>query len=98
MRDGTELATDCWVSGSAPAPPLLVRLPYRKDLPPLFSYGLVPNIFALVEAGYAVVWQDCLGSFRSAGDFTPMLNEPSDGPDTIAWLQAQDWCDGNIGT
>ena len=98
MRDGIELATDCWVPESVPAPTLLVRLPYSKDVPALFAYGLVPNIFALVEAGYAVVWQDCRGTFRSGGDFTPMLNEPADGADTIAWLQAQDWCDGNIGT
>src|ERR1700749_1053081 len=98
MRDGTELDTDCWGPESVPAPTLLVRLPYSKDLPALFAYGLVPNIFALVEAGYAVVWQDCRGTFRSAGTFPPMVNEPNDGADTIAWLQQQDWCDGNIGT
>jgi putative CocE/NonD family hydrolase len=98
MRDGTELATDLWVPESTPAPTLLVRLPYGKDLPALFAYGLVPNIFALVEAGYAVVWQDCRGTFRSGGEFTPMLNEPADGADTVAWLLEQPWCDGNIGT
>jgi putative CocE/NonD family hydrolase len=98
MRDGTELATDLWVPESTPAPTLLVRLPYGKDLPALFAYGLVPNIFALTEAGYAVVWQDCRGTFRSGGEFTPMLNEPADGADTVAWLLEQPWCDGNIGT
>lgn len=98
MRDGTELATDLWVPEATPAPTLLVRLPYGKDLPALFAYGLVPNIFALVEAGYAVVWQDCRGTFRSGGEFTPMLNEPADGADTVAWLLEQPWCDGSIGT
>ena len=98
MRDGTELATDLWVPETMPAPTLLVRLPYGKDLPALFAYGLVPNIFALVEAGYAVVWQDCRGTFRSAGDFTPMLNEAQDGADTVAWVLEQPWCDGTIGT
>ena len=86
MRDGVELATDLWVPEATPAPTLLVRLPYSKDLPGLLGYGLVPNLFALVEAGYAVVYQDCRGTFRSAGDLTPMLNEPGDGADTIAWL------------
>jgi putative CocE/NonD family hydrolase len=27
-----------------------------------------------------------------------MVNEPSDGADTVAWLLDQPWCDGNIGT
>ena len=88
MRDGVELATDAWIPSVTPAPTLLVRLPYGKDLPQLLAYGLVPNVFALVEAGYAVVYQDCRGTWRSGGEFVPMLNEPNDGADTVAWLLA----------
>jgi uncharacterized protein len=99
MRDGVRLATDAWVpAGDGPFPALLVRLPYGKDLPGLFAYGLAPNIFALIEAGYAVVYQDCRGTFRSGGELVPMINEPNDGADTLAWLAEQPWCDGNIGT
>ena len=98
MRDGVELATDTWIPSVTPAPTLLVRLPYGKDLPQLLAYGLVPNVFALVEAGYAVVYQDCRGTWRSGGEFVPMLNEPNDGADTVDWLLSQPWCDGNIGT
>jgi uncharacterized protein len=99
MRDGVRLATDAWVpAGDGPFPTLLVRLPYGKDLTGLFAYALLPNIFALVEAGYAVVYQDCRGTFRSGGELVPMLNEPSDGADTLDWLAEQPWCDGNIGT
>jgi len=99
MRDGVELATDIWIPDEAgPAPTLLVRLPYGKDMPALYAYGLIPNIFALVEAGYVVVYQDCRGTFRSGGEFVPMVNEPNDGADTIAWLLEQPWCDGNIGS
>jgi hypothetical protein len=98
MRDGAELATDLWIPSVTPAPVLLVRLPYGKDLPQLLAYGLVPNVFALVEAGYAVVYQDCRGTWRSGGEFVPMLNEPADGADTVAWLVSQPWCDGNIGS
>src|ERR1700759_4921877 len=98
MRDGMGLAAALGVPKPPPAPTLLVRLPYGKDLPALFAYGLVPNIFALVEAGYAVVWQDCRGTFRSGGEFSPMLNEPQDGADTVAWLLGQPWCDGSVGT
>ena len=99
MRDGVRLATDAWIpAGSEPAPVLLVRLPYSKDMTALYAYGLIPNVFALIEAGYAVVYQDCRGTFRSGGEFVPMVNEPSDGADTVAWLLEQPWCDGNIGT
>ena len=98
MRDGVELATDAWIPSITPAPVLLVRLPYGKDLPQLLAYGLVLNVFALVEAGYAVVYQDCRGTWRSGGEFVPMLNEPADGADTVAWLLGQPWCDGNIGS
>jgi uncharacterized protein len=58
----------------------------------------VPNLFAVVEAGYAVVHQGCRGTIRSAGDFTPMLTEADDGADTVAWTLEQPWCDGTIGT
>jgi putative CocE/NonD family hydrolase len=99
MRDGTELATDVWrPSGVDAAPTLLVRLPYGKDMIGLYAYGLAPNVFQLVEAGYVVVYQDCRGTFRSGGEFVPMLNEAADGADTLAWLLGQPWCDGNVGT
>jgi uncharacterized protein len=99
MRDGVRLATDAWIpDGGEPAPVLLVRLPYGKDMNTLYAYGLVPNVFALVEAGYAVVYQDCRGTFRSGGEFVPMVNEPADGADTVAWLRRQPWCDGAIGS
>jgi uncharacterized protein len=99
MRDGVRLATDAWLpAGGDPAPTLLVRLPYGKDMLSLYAYGLAPNLFTLIEAGYAVVYQDCRGTFRSGGEFTPMLDEASDGADTVAWLLDQPWCDGNVGT
>jgi uncharacterized protein len=99
MRDGVRLATDAWIpAGEGPHPTLLVRLPYGKDMTTLFAYGLLPNIFTLIEAGYAVAYQDCRGTFRSGGEFIPMINEASDGADTVAWLLGQPWCDGNVGT
>ena len=100
MRDGVRLATDAWIpAGGGPGSVLLVRLPYGKERIRYYdAYGLLPNIFILIEAGYAVVYQDCRGTFRSGGEFTPMVSEPGDGADTVAWLLEQPWCDGNIGT
>jgi uncharacterized protein len=99
MRDGVRLAADAWIpEGGGPVPVLLVRLPYGKDMIGLYAYGLAPNVFALVEEGYAVVYEDCRGTSRSGGEFVPLINEPADGADTVAWLLEQPWCDGNIGT
>jgi uncharacterized protein len=99
MRDAVRLATDAWIPADGlPGPVLLVRLPYGKDMTTLYGNPLLPNVFTLVEAGYAVVYQDCRGTHRSGGEFVPMVNEPSDGADTLAWLLEQPWCDGNIGT
>lgn len=98
MRDGTKLATNVWrpdVDG--PVPTLLVRNPYDKQAMQIYGYTS-PNIFVLVEAGYAVVVQDTRGVFRSEGTFVPHVDDAADGVDTVAWLIDQDWCDGNIGT
>jgi uncharacterized protein len=98
MRDGVRLATDLWLPDGGPSPALLVRLPYGKDaLPLLFGGGLTPSMYALLEAGYAVAWQDCRGTFRSEGEFTPHGDDPHDGADTVAWLREQPWCDGAVG-
>jgi putative CocE/NonD family hydrolase len=101
MRDGTKLATDLWIpDGETPGPVLLVRLPYSKDAYPAaeIDYATGPNIFLLLEQGYAIVYQDCRGTGMSEGDFEPVVNEADDGVDTIAWLCQQAWCDGSIGT
>lgn len=96
MRDGPSLATDLWIpDGGGPAPALLVRTPYGKDVPNLLGNSL--NFQALLEAGYAVAHQDVRGTFRSGGGFTPMVHEPDDGADTVGWISEQPWCDGNVG-
>lgn len=96
MRDGVVLAANVWrpVEGTAPA--LLIRLPYSKDRD--VSMGdYVPNPLALIEAGYAIVMQDCRGTFRSDGEFVPHAADRSDGEDTIAWIADQPWSDGAVG-
>src|SRR6266566_2575178 len=51
-----------------------------------------------VAHGYAVVYQDCRGRYRSEGRFTKYLSEAEDGYDTLAWLVQQPWCNGRIAT
>ena len=94
MPDGASLATDVLrPQTSAPLPALLVRTPYGRD--PTGSTDEA-NALALVEAGYAIVVQDCRGRYGSDGSFDPFRDEAADGEATIAWLADQPWC-GRVG-
>lgn len=98
MRDGVTLATNVWrPQGPGPFPALLVRTPYGKDDAGTFGNPKLPDVFALVAAGYAVVAQDVRGTSRSPGVFVPGVHEGDDGVDTLAWLADQPWCDGAVG-
>lgn len=107
MRDGVRLATDIYLpQGPGPFPVLLERTPYGKRKANHADRTLLdpiartkPEIAAqFVAAGYAYVLQDCRGRYASEGVFTKYLDEAEDGEDTLAWLVAQDWCDGRVGT
>lgn len=112
MRDGVHLATDIYrpakggvpISGKLPV--LLERTPYDKtgvnqsdrtrDAPQPLARPELAGRFA--QAGYIVAIQDCRGRYGSEGRFEKYLSEGEDGFDTLAWLCAQPWCDGRIGT
>ena len=97
MRDGVKLATDVYrPAEGGPVPVLLARLPYNKDLPSMMQR--VIDAPRAVQAGYAVIIQDCRGRFGSEGEFTPIFNEANDGVDTVTWVTQQPWSTGQIGT
>ncbi|WP_204805403.1 CocE/NonD family hydrolase [Mycobacterium riyadhense] len=94
MRDGIALVADHYAPTTAePVGTLLVRGPYGRKLP--FSL-----VFARLYAarGYHVVLQSVRGTFGSAGEFEPMVNEAADGADTVEWLRQQPWFTGRFGT
>jgi putative CocE/NonD family hydrolase len=98
MRDGTVLRADVWRPAAAQGcPVLLQRTPYSKaDLSvSVVQAGLDP--VRAVEAGYAVVIQDCRGRFGSGGAFRPFVDEGADGEDTIAWCAALPFSSGLVG-
>jgi uncharacterized protein len=97
MRDGVALAANVWHPADGAAPTLLVRMPYGKDAMGITAGGILPNLPALLEAGYAVVVQDCRGTHRSAGEFVPHLTDRADGEDSVAWITEQPWSDGTVG-
>lgn len=97
MRDGVTLATDVYrPAGAGPAPTIVARLPYSKDLISVLVL-LIPDPMRLAQAGYAVVVQDCRGCFLSGGELDPFFAEGRDGADTLAWAAAQPWCSGALG-
>src|SRR4051794_27254632 len=97
MRDDVVLATDVYrPAGDAPAPTLVMRSPYNKEFPRILMITI--DVLRAVQAGYAVVIQDCRGRFLSKGTFDPFFQEARDGVDTIAWAARQPWSNGQIGT
>ncbi len=95
MRDGVKLATDVYrPAEGGPVPVLLARLPYNKNLPTMMQR--VIDAPRAVQAGYAVVLQDCRGRFSSEGEFTPIFNEAHDGVDTVTWITQQPWSTGQV--
>src|SRR5437868_2943932 len=112
MRDGVRLATDVYrptlagVAAAGRLPVILERTAYGKTLASRseFDHGeSAPRPRAaiaswFVRAGYVVVYQDCRGRHASEGEFVKYLSEGYDGFDTLAWIAAQPWCDGNVAT
>jgi len=98
MRDGTILRGDVWrTETEAPQPVLLRRLPYGKAVAmPNSDWFRTTDALA---AGYTVVVQDTRGRYASDGDWTPVMweQEGRDTYDTVEWIAAQHWCDGNVG-
>jgi putative CocE/NonD family hydrolase len=106
-RDGVGLATDVYrPAGNGPYPVLLERTPYDKSAPSRSertaavakprTRSEVAHYF--VRHGYAVIYQDCRGRYKSEGRFTKYLSEAADGFDCLTWLLRQSWCNGRIGT
>ena len=76
------------------------RFPRRSErtaaVPAPRSRAEIAAYFA--QQGYAVVYQDCRGRYKSGGRFTKYLSEAEYGYDTLAWVMRQRWCNGRIGT
>ncbi|GAA3549406.1 CocE/NonD family hydrolase [Nonomuraea rosea] len=91
MRDGTVLRGSVHRPATGgPFPALLMRTPYGEG-----SFRMAPVLPAL-QAGFAVVLQHCRGRGTSDGEYRPWLDEGQDGHDTIAWITAQPWSNGEV--
>ncbi|CUR60198.1 putative hydrolase [metagenome] len=98
MSDGVQLAATLYLPAHPdPQPCLLEALPYRKDdLTSSYaeSYEVLRDRY-----GYAVCRLDVRGTGSSSGDAVDEYppEEQRDLVEVIAWLAAQDWCDGQVG-
>ncbi|MGB8622472.1 MAG: CocE/NonD family hydrolase [Paracoccaceae bacterium] len=98
MPDGCILAARIWrPADGRPVPAIFEYLPYRKGDSTLARDVMRAPYFA--ESGYCYVRVDLRGTGESEGvmvdEYT--AQELQDGCEVIAWIAAQDWCDGNVG-
>jgi len=94
MRDGVNLSADIYFpkEQKGPFPVVLSRTPYDN-----MTEGTVDSGLFFAQNGYAFVAQDARGRNDSDGEFDPFRNEFDDGHDTVEWIGAHSWCDGNVG-
>ena len=94
--DGIGLCCRIWTPTSpGPWPVLLMRQPYGSRIASTVTYAH-PQWYA--DQGFAVVVQDVRGCGASEGQFAGFIQEPADANATMAWLRAQPWCNGRVGT
>ena len=93
-RDGASLATEVWLpstlNDSKGYPTILIRTPYGR-------FSNIEFWHRFVRRGYALVIQDVRGRDDSDGEWVPYKYDREDGDDTLNWIAAQPWSDGNVG-
>ena len=97
MRDGVHLSADLFLpEGEGPWPVVIEYLPYRKDDR---SHPRQALQVAMAKRGIAGCRLDIRGTGSSEGILNDEYTETEqlDGVDAIAWLAAQEWCNGNVG-
>ncbi|MBN1755724.1 CocE/NonD family hydrolase [bacterium] len=97
MRDGVHLATEVYLPSYMPEPfpVILERTPYNRHIDTL-QVGIITDYYR-----YIYVVQNLRGRYESEGEPQIFLSDAwgdlKDGYDCLEWVEAQEWCDGNIG-
>ena len=91
MRDGLSLHAALWRPRGqvAPVSAVMELTPYGVD-------HLNDDGVFWASNGFAYVAIDVRGRGNSDGDFVPLLRDALDGYDSVEWIAAQPWCDGNV--
>lgn len=94
LRDGVEVSADVYRPARAGRyTTLLARTPYNKNTAIQQQRA---ELYA--EHGYNFVWMDVRGRGDSDGAFVPWRDEGQDGYDSIEWVAAQPWSNGQVVT
>jgi predicted acyl esterase len=98
MSDGIKLATDVYLPGDGTGsyPVIVARTPYNKASGTDLGKGVC-------RRGYAFVYQDLRGRFKSEGKHAIIFGNDGwgthqDGRETLEWIASQPWCNGKIGS
>jgi predicted acyl esterase len=98
MSDGVRLATDVYLPGDGTGsyPVIVARTPYNKA-------GGAVLAKLTCGRGYAFVYQDLRGRFKSEGKHAIIFGNDGwgkhqDGRETLEWIARQPWCNGKIGS
>ncbi|WP_108484133.1 CocE/NonD family hydrolase [Oceaniglobus ichthyenteri] len=100
LSDGTQLTARLWLPqtpAAAKVPVVLEWIPYRQSDGTALADSMMHGYFA--ESGIAACRVDIRGSGNSGGLLHDeyLKQEQDDALEVIAWLAAQDWCNGNVG-
>jgi putative CocE/NonD family hydrolase len=96
MRDGIKICADIYRPDDGGRHPAILMRSYSKDL----ISAQPSTFFYLIHAGYAIINSDLRGRGKSEGQWDPSKNEAvegRDGYDSVEFIAAQPWCDGNVG-
>lgn len=101
MSDGVELSTAVYLPDpgvfAPPYPTVLIRTPYPDvlgALPP--EIGDMVIHYMVDMFGLALAVQDTRGTGESGGEPDAFFSDWKDGPETVEWLNTQEWCDGRV--
>jgi len=95
MRDGVVLRADIYrPEGEGPWPVIVARTPYGKT--DHYELQFLEPLLA-ARRGFIAVVQDVRGRYASEGEFLPLVNEATDGADTIDWAAALPGSNGSVG-
>lgn len=91
MRDGITLAANVYRPEHQQAP-----LPCIFTLTPYVAQTWHDRGMYFASHGYVFLTVDTRGRGNSDGSFTPFLQEANDGPQVVAWLARQPYCNGKV--